>query len=123
MHELSICLALVDQVERLADAHAATGVEQIRLAIGPLSGVESDLLKHAFPLAAAGTRAEHAELVIGTRPVVVRCTVCETESEVASNRLVCGRCGDYRTRLVSGDEMLLEQVTFTTAATAAAGAG
>jgi len=123
MHELSICLALVDRVERLADHHGAVGVEEIRLAIGPLAGVEAELLERAFPLAAAGTRAEHAALVIGTGPVVVRCTVCEAESEVASNRLVCGRCGDFRTRLVRGDEMLLEQVTFTTAAQVAAGAG
>jgi hydrogenase nickel incorporation protein HypA/HybF len=39
--------------------------------------------------------------------VRVRCTRCEAESEVPPNRLLCGSCGDYRTRLVGGDEMLL----------------
>jgi len=121
MHELSICLALVAQVERLAERHAANGVEQIRVAIGPLAGVEADLLARAFPLAAAGTSTEGAELVIVTGPVVVRCTKCDAETQVAPNRLLCGRCGDFRTRLLRGDEMLLEQVTFTTAAAARAG--
>jgi hydrogenase nickel incorporation protein HypA/HybF len=77
------------------------------LQVGPLSGVEAPLLEHAWPLAAAGTIAADAELVIDTAPVRVRCTRCGIESEAQPNRLLCAGCGDYRTRLVSGDEMLL----------------
>jgi hydrogenase nickel incorporation protein HypA/HybF len=39
--------------------------------------------------------------------VRVRCTRCGADCEAAPNRLLCGACGDYRTRLASGDEMLL----------------
>ena len=58
MHELSVCLALLDQVQSIAREHAATGVERILLQVGPLSGIEPPLLKNAYPLAAAGTVAE-----------------------------------------------------------------
>ena len=107
MHELSICLALMDQVRRIGAEHGARRVAAIRLRVGPLSGVEAPLLQRAFPLAAAGTIAEDAELVIEATAVRVRCSRCEAETEVPPNRLLCGRCGDYRTRLVAGDEMLL----------------
>ena len=88
-------------------AGRAGRVERIVLQVGPLSGVEAPLLKRAWPLASIGTVAEDAELVIETSVVKVRCTQCETISEVAPNRLLCAACGDFRTRLVSGDEMLL----------------
>ncbi len=110
MHEYSICIALLEQVEQIAYQHHAEQVDKIILKIGPLSGVEAELLQHAWPLAAAATISEQAELVIESAPVVVRCTQCNTESEVPPNRLLCTACGDFRTRLVSGDEMLLASI-------------
>lgn len=107
MHELSVCLALLQQVERIAREHEAGNVERIMLQLGPLSGVEAPLLERAWPLAATGTIAQEAKLVIETAPVRVRCTQCDAVSNVAPNRLLCAACGDFRTRLISGDEMLL----------------
>lgn len=107
MHELSVCISLLDQVQSIAHEHRATRVERIVLRIGPLSGVEAPLLKNAYPLAAAGTVAAEAVLDIESAPVVVRCRECGAETETAPNRLVCGQCGGFRTTLVSGDEMLL----------------
>ena len=113
MHELSICTALMQQVERIARDHRAGSVDRIVLQVGPLSGVEAPLLKRAWPLVSIGTLAEEAELVIETAAVTVRCTQCEAVSEVAPNRLLCAACGDFRTRLVSGDEMLLANMELT----------
>lgn len=113
MHELSICTALMEQVERIAREHQAGRVERIVLKVGPLSGVEAPLLKRAWPLVSIGTLAEEAELVIETAAVRVRCTQCGAVSEVAPNRLLCAACGDFRTRLVSGDEMLLANMELT----------
>jgi hydrogenase nickel incorporation protein HypA/HybF len=107
MHELSICIALMRQVQRIACERDAGRVDRIVVQIGPLSGVEARLLEHAWPLASTGTVAEEAELIIENTPVKVRCTRCDAVSKVAPNRLLCSACGDFRTRLVSGDEMLL----------------
>jgi hydrogenase nickel incorporation protein HypA/HybF len=110
MHELSVCLSLLDQVQSIARDHGATRVERILLRVGPLSGIEGELLRNAYPLAAAGTLAEGAVLDIESTAIRVHCTMCGAESEAAPNRLLCAACGSHHTRLVSGDELLLAQV-------------
>ncbi len=110
MHELAICQSLMDQVESIAAERKAQSVTSIVVAMGPLSGVEAQLLKNAYPIASAGTVAENAELVIEYLPVRVQCTQCGSESEASPNKLICKQCGDWRTTLVSGDEMMLMSV-------------
>jgi hydrogenase nickel incorporation protein HypA/HybF len=110
MHELSVCQALLGQVEALAHAHHARGVSRITLRIGPLAGVEPALLQQAYPIARAGTAAHAAELIIERLPVRVRCEHCGAESEVPANRLSCSACGDWQTQLIGGDELLLASV-------------
>ena len=78
--------------------------------ISALSGVEPELLREAFPLAAAGTQADTAELRVESLPIRVRCTDCDAESDASPNRLLCAACGSFRTRLLSGDELLLASV-------------
>ena len=107
MHELSVCQALMTQVDEIATRERAARVTAIVLRIGPLSGIEAGLLADAFPIAAAGTVAEGAELRVEQLPVRVHCTSCGADSDATPNRLLCAACGDYRTRLISGDEMLL----------------
>jgi len=107
MHELSIAQALVEQIEAHVASHGAQAVGRVVVKIGPLSGVEPELLATAFPLAAAGSLAATAELILETLPVRVRCQSCGAETEAAANRLLCGECGDWHTQLRSGDELLL----------------
>jgi hydrogenase nickel incorporation protein HypA/HybF len=110
MHELAICQSLMDQVESIALERKAQSVTSILIAIGPLSGVEVPLLKNAYPLASVGTVAENAELIIENLPIRVKCTQCGSESEATPNKLICKQCGDWRTELISGDEMMLMSV-------------
>ena len=125
MHELAVAQALVEQVEAVIDQHAASHdhdasssdawqASLIRVRIGPLAGVVPDLLASAFPLAAAGSRAEHAILEFAHAPVQVRCQTCGAETAAAMNRLICGACGDWHTQIISGDELLLESVELET---------
>ena len=114
MHELSVCLSLLQQLETIAKQRNASAIEKVYLKIGPLAGIEPHLLRQAYPLAAAGTVAENAELIIETADVVVTCTVCGSESKVLPNRLLCADCGDFRTRIKGGDEMILQRLELTT---------
>ena len=110
MHELSVCMSLIEQVAAIAAERAATNVTRIELDIGPLSGVEPDLLRNAYPIAAAGTIAENAELLIHDPGIIVQCESCGAESKAEPNRLVCSACGNFRTRVVCGDEMILKRL-------------
>jgi hydrogenase nickel incorporation protein HypA/HybF len=110
MHELAICQSLMDQVQDIALERNALSVTSIVVGMGPLSGVEAQLLKNAYTVASAGTVAEDAELIIENLPVRVKCSQCDSESDALPNKLVCKQCGDWRTTLVSGDELLLMSV-------------
>ncbi|MDE2183703.1 MAG: hydrogenase maturation nickel metallochaperone HypA [Alphaproteobacteria bacterium] len=108
MHELSICLSLLREVERAARGRSVT---EITLAVGPLSGVEPQQLKRAFAVARAGTIAKDAELICRMRPVCFACSACGQEVEAPLDALSCPSCGDWQVRLRSGDKLLLESVT------------
>lgn len=110
MHELAVCQGLMSQVEIVVQRERATRVTRIILQIGPLSGVEPELLRDAFPIAAAGSVSEGAELVIESMPVRVRCLSCGAETAARVNRLICGECGDFRTQVISGEELLLKSL-------------
>lgn len=110
MHELSVCQALIAQVEQIAAQHGAAGVKSVRLLLGPLAGVELRLLQEAYPMASAGSVAAESALLIDLAPLKVKCQTCGAETEASPNRLLCGQCGDHRTQLMSGDEMLLINV-------------
>ena len=110
MHELAICQALMNQIETIATEKNARQVISIVIGMGPLSGVEEQLLQHAYPVASAGTVAEGAELVIESLPVRIKCSQCGQESDAKPNKLVCSHCGDWRTTLISGDELMLMSV-------------
>lgn len=114
MHELAVCQALIEQVESLAAEHSAVSVNEIVVRIGPLSGVEQPLLEQAYEIARAGTVAAAAQLVFEDAPLVVHCGECDRESDVAPSQLICPVCGNWRTTLVSGDELLLARLELET---------
>jgi len=100
----------MSQVKSIALERNAQCVTAIVVGMGPLSGVEAQLLKNAYPIASAGTVAEDAELIIENLPVRVKCNQCGSESDALPNKLVCKKCGDWRTTLISGDELMLMSV-------------
>ena len=114
MHELSICMSLLEQVQAIAAERGADRVTRVEVKVGPLSGVESELLRSAWPMASAGTIAVDAEFVIEESDITVRCDSCGVDTAAKANRLVCGNCGDFRTTVISGDEMILQRIELET---------
>lgn len=113
MHELSICRALLDQATAIAMKHRAR-LHTVTIRVGPLAGVEPRLLADAYPLACAGSLAEGSVLAIEHAPVRVHCPRCHTETDANPNHLACARCGEQRTDLRGGDELLLLSVSLET---------
>ena len=67
MHESKLCRSLIELAEGRVGADAAR-IVSLRLELGELAGVAPEALAAAFPLCAAGTRAEGAELHIERVP-------------------------------------------------------
>lgn len=115
MHELAICQALLDEVERVARKQNAERIAAVRVRCGALAGVEPELLHRAYEVARAGTLAADAELTIEESPVRVYCPRCGSETAARVQRLVCGACGEWRTEVVAGDELTLMSIELITA--------
>jgi len=110
MHELSICLAMIKQVNEIMQARPEGVLKAIHVEIGALSGVETDLLQRAFDSARSDTAANQSRLVIHLKPVRVYCPACDYESSVSINNLACKRCHRTDTRLIGGNELLLREL-------------
>jgi hydrogenase nickel incorporation protein HypA/HybF len=112
MHELAICQALLDEIGAQAAAHSPARVASVTVELGPLSGVVPELFRQAYEFAKVGSVAGNATLLIKATEVRVYCSECESETAARPNRLVCGVCGNWRTRLRAGDELLLRAIEF-----------
>jgi len=110
MHELAICQSLIGQLNAIAYDHPEKKIVVVHLQVGPLSGVVPELLRDAFPIASAGTAAADATLEFHDTGVRVHCPECGSDSDTTSNNLVCSKCGNWQTQLISGDELILQQV-------------
>ncbi|MFI8521584.1 hydrogenase maturation nickel metallochaperone HypA [Streptomyces sp. NPDC085481] len=111
MHEMSVAVAVVDQVESAARSRGAVGVSSIRLDVGELAGVVADALAFCFELACAGTVVEGAELITRTVPATARCERCAEDWAVGMPpRLLCPGCGTAADELVSGRELRIREV-------------
>jgi hydrogenase nickel incorporation protein HypA/HybF len=64
VHELSIAESLVDVLAEEAARHGAGKILSVRIRVGRLSGIVGDALCFSFDVAAQGTVAEGAQLVI-----------------------------------------------------------
>lgn len=111
MHELSVAQALLDQVDDVARQRAALRAAGVTVRVGPLSGIEPNLLSRAFEVARLRSPlTADAALTIERAVPRVRCDACGHEGEAGPTNLACRNCGSRRTHLVEGDELLLMQV-------------
>ena len=111
MHEMSIAMAVVEQVAG-AVPEGAGRVGSVLLQVGELAGVVPESLHFCFGLACAGTVLEGAELVTETVPARARCAACTTEWAVGMPpELGCPDCGGgAATELLTGRELQIRNV-------------
>ena len=116
MHEMSICLALIEQVQEVVLNAQASRAVGITISYGPLAGIDPESLKVCFPLAAEGTLADGANLVLQRAPCRIRCSSCGKEEDSERPFDGCSSCASLDVRLLSGRELLLRSVEIETCA-------
>ena len=82
MHELSICMSLLDVAEEEVERRGNPQLEAIHLRLGPLSGVVKEALLSAYELARETTPFASSRLIIEEVPIVVFCSKCGAERPV-----------------------------------------
>ncbi|WP_330981826.1 MULTISPECIES: hydrogenase maturation nickel metallochaperone HypA [Enterobacterales] len=110
MHELSLCLSMVDQIEQQARAHGARKVTSVWLEVGALACVEEQALRFSYASATKGTVAEGSELQLSFLPAQAWCWDCCISVTVMQHASPCPRCGGYKLRLEKGDTLRIKQL-------------
>ena len=110
MHELSLATSLVEQISVIMGNEGASRLHSITVSMGKFSGVEREPFEFAFPIAAEGTPAEGAELVIIQTGMKVKCNECGRETEHELPLAKCGKCGSLKVEVISGREFTIKSM-------------
>lgn len=110
MHEASLVKSLLGQVDAIRVEQAGSDVDEVRVEIGPLSGVEPLLFETAFARLAPQFGMEGTRLVVDEVPLAARCRRCGP-IEIRQFRFLCPSCGATEVQVVGGDEVRLSSVT------------
>ena len=116
MHEQSLVLSLLSQVQNCIAPYRGCCVDEIRVEIGPLTGVEPLLVQSAFEQLVETSSVRGARLVIEDVPLMAVCTACEKSFEVAEFHFACPACLSRQVRVTRGEEFRLVSITIQEAA-------
>ena len=107
MHEMGLAEAALDMV---LDAAAGESVKRIRMRVGKFLLVVPDSFQFSFELASAGSNASGAAVEIEETPVKILCHNCQATSDGAEMPFLCGHCSSTDVEVVSGEDMVLEEI-------------
>ena len=113
MHELAICKSLIREAEKIAKELGASTVREIRVSVGPLSGINARQLANVYRMLSCGTKIADATLVIDEPKARILCKVCFCETSVPVNDLRCRCCHSWRVEIMSGDELYITELKVT----------
>lgn len=105
MHEMSIALAMIDQITEETEKNGGGAVEVVHLRIGVLSGVDGQALRFAYELACEGTELVGSRLEIESIPLLVYCPRCATTHTPNVLEVLCPRCITPAQEILHGREL------------------
>jgi hydrogenase nickel incorporation protein HypA/HybF len=113
MHELAVTKSIL----KLALDHTARNggkeIIKIQLAIGEMRNLEEDWIQRYFDYISKGTIAEKAVIKVKKIPVIFLCKDCGqrfTGNLKEDKKLLCPHCDSFEYDLVSGRELIVEQL-------------
>jgi len=113
MHELSIALSMMEQMEQQAAKHGGK-VLAVQVRIGALAGVDCEALRFAWEIARAGTAFAETTLEIEPVPLMVRCPQCGETHEAEMFSIACPRCVTPEQEILTGRELELRSMEMET---------
>jgi hydrogenase nickel incorporation protein HypA/HybF len=105
MHELSIALSMIEEIEEQSEKHGGSAVEVVYVRIGVLSGVDVQALRFAYELACEGTALASSRLEIESVALVVYCPECHTTHTPHIQQILCPRCLTPEQEILEGREL------------------
>ena len=110
MHELSLCRALIDQLQQQAAVSGFSRVTQIWLEVGVLAAVVPEAIQFGFEAASHGTLAQGAQLHIIRLPAEAYCRACGVKTDTQQRYQPCPHCGEFQLEVVSGETLSVREL-------------
>jgi hydrogenase nickel incorporation protein HypA/HybF len=107
MHELALCEAIIDTVNRRSDGRP---VKRVDVRIGQFRQVVPDSLQFSWTLVTSGTDLDGCALVIEHVPAIIDCRTCGQQSRLKLPILLCEHCESSDVRLSQGEEFLIVSI-------------
>lgn len=113
MHELSIVMSIIKIAEDEAIKNNASGIEEIELDIGELSGIEMTAFDFAWEQAIKSTLLEGSKRSINRIAGEGRCTDCNSVFLMQQQYEPCPACGQYLIKTEKGKELRVKSLVLT----------
>lgn len=110
MHEMSIVQGILQACLPEAEKQGAKKITSVKLKIGEMSGLVPQIVEEYFHIAAQGTAAAEAKLVIERTPVRIHCRDCGYEGGIVPRKYRCPECESADFQITSGREYLVESM-------------
>ena len=111
MHEFSLAVGLMTQLEQLARKHNATKIKTVRVDIGKLSGIVADSFSFGFEvLSKEHPLTEGVVLELTELAPQLNCLDCDCAFPLNQVDFLCPQCGSSRLRRTGADDLVLTQV-------------
>jgi len=110
MHELAISKGIIEIVNSEQKKQGFERVLEISLKVGEFSGLVPECIREFFPIAAAGSCAEKAELSIEPIRARFKCLDCDYEGDIDRKKACCLKCGSTAIRMTAGRDFFVESL-------------
>ena len=110
MHELSLAMEVIDLAAREAKKNRVSIIQEIRIEVGDLSGVEADAFELALELLVKDSILENTMIHIIRTPGKGKCTVCDLEFEMKQILNTCPQCHGYPSEISGGREFRIQSM-------------
>ncbi|PKK85024.1 MAG: hypothetical protein CVT49_00340 [candidate division Zixibacteria bacterium HGW-Zixibacteria-1] len=105
MHELRVATEIIEIVQNEMNRLKLSGIKEVGLRLGALSGFDAGALSFSFEAAVVDTPLDGAVLKIEQVPVKGNCRSCLKDFEVNEFVFICPFCGSTDMYLVQGEEL------------------
>jgi hydrogenase nickel incorporation protein HypA/HybF len=110
MHELSIAVNIVSELEQIVRKENAVKVVSFTLKIGTLSGIVPEALDFALESAVKETLCEGSTWKIEKEEAMGKCSVCFHEFPMEEIYSPCPVCGAFNPEIIAGQGLKIVSV-------------
>ncbi len=104
MHEFSMAVEVINLVQREAKKRMSVSIQEIKIEVGQLSGVDAEAFSSALKLLVKDSILDQAYINIIRTPGIGKCNNCNHEFEMVHRMSTCPKCECFPSEFSGGQE-------------------